>query len=391
MSDPNFSNLSNLSNLLNLLNPLNLFLLTFILIYDCAKSLFMKPIIIITLFIAGSCLSCQSQSTNNSSSFDGTTLTGMSAAANDFLKTLSANQKKKIQFDFDENERYNWHYVPKSRKGVPLKELSDAQQKAAMKLLRTALSDTGFEKTTAIIHLEGILREVEGREVNDDYRDPGKYYFSIFGNPAIDSIWGWRLEGHHISLNFSIKDNALVAATPGFLGTNPAVVLSGPEKGKYILKNETDLGFSLLHSLDASQQAKAIIDKDAPSEIITGASRKAMIEQPQGILYNELNDAQQKIFIRLLSIYIHRYTRLFAMNMMKEIENKGLNNLRFAWAGAQQQGIGNPHYYRIQGPTIIIEYDNTQNNANHIHTVIRDLENDFGGDELLEHYKKGRH
>lgn len=315
----------------------------------------------------------------------------MAAAANEFLKTLSAKQKSQIQFDFDENERYNWHYVPKSRKGVPLGDLSEVQQKAAMELLRTALSDTGFKKTTAIIQLEGILREAEGRPANDDYRDPGKYYFSIFGNPVTGSIWGWRLEGHHISLNFSVKNNSLVAGTPGFLGTNPAVVLSGPEKGKYILKNETELGFALLHSLDASQQKKAISSNDAPSEIITGASRKAMSEQPQGILYSELNSSQQKIFIQLLSIYIHRYTRLFAMNMMKEIETKGLDNLRFAWAGAQQQGVGNPHYYRIHGPTIIIEYDNTQNNANHIHTVIRDLQNDFGGDELLEHYKKGRH
>ena len=113
-----------------------------------------------------------------------------------------------------------------------------------------------------------------------------------------------------------------------------------------------------------------------------------MIDQPEGILYGELNNDQQKIFMQLLSIYIHRYTSLYVMTMMKEIESAGLNNLQFAWAGAQQQGPGNPHYYRIQGPTIIIEYDNTQNNANHIHTVIRDLKNDFGGDELLDHYKR---
>ncbi len=351
----------------------------------------MKAIVIIFLFIAGTFLSCQSQSTKSTSSFSGENLSGMSAAANELLKTLSTKQKDKIQFDFDGNERYNWNYVPKSRKGLPLKELSEAQQKAAMQLLRTALSDTGFEKATAIIHLEAILRDVEGRGANDDYRDPGKYYFSVFGIPATNSTWGWRLEGHHISLNFSVKDNVLAAATPGFLGTNPAVVLSGPEKGKYILRNETELGFSLLHSLDTNQLTKAVIDKEAPSEIVTGASRKAMIEQPQGILYSELNNAQQKLFIQLLSIYIHRYTRLFAANMMKEIETKGLNNLRFAWAGAQQQGVGDPHYYRIHGPTIIIEYDNTQNNANHIHTVIRDLANDFGGDELLKHYKKGSH
>ena len=355
-------------------------------------SIFMKPIIIILLFITGSFLSCQSQSNNNNASQPAQKdLGGMAEAANEFLETLSAKQKNKIQFDFGENERYNWHYIPKTRKGVPLKELTEVQQKAGMELLHTALSDTGFEKTIAIIQLEAILREAEGHAPNDEYRDPGKYYFSIFGNPATDSIWGWRLEGHHISLNFSAKNNLLVSGTPGFLGTNPAIVLSGPQKGRFILKNETNLGFELLHSLDADQLNKAVIENDAPSEIITEASRKAMIGQPQGILYSELNRSQQEIFIQLLSVYIHRYTRLFAMNMMKEIEKTGLNHLRFAWAGVRQPGIGNPHYYRIHGPTIIIEYDNIQNNANHIHTVIRDLKNDFGGDELLEHYKKSRH
>ena len=354
------------------------------------KKIQMKPVVILLLFTAGSFSSCQSQSNNkNEVNLKPTRkdLSGMAAAANEFLQTIQASQKDKIQFDFDETERYNWHYVPKSRKGIPLKDLTAAQQKAAMAMLRTALSDTGYNKTTAIIALEATLREAEGRSADDSYRDPGKYYFSIFGNPATDSIWGWRLEGHHISFNFSAKNNSLVSGTPGFLGTNPAIVLSGPDKGKYILKDETELGFSLLHSLDAAQLKKTMIDEDAPADIITGASRKAMIEKPEGIFYRELNGGQQKIFLQLLSIYIHRYTRLFAMQMMNEIETAGLNNLHFAWAGSQQPGIGNPHYYRIQGPTIVIEYDNTQNNANHIHTVIRDLKSDFGGDELLEHYK----
>lgn len=342
---------------------------------------------IIALFITGTFLSCFSQPANNESTkLPGKELTGMAAAADDFLKTLSQGQKDKIQFHFDADERYNWHFVPKSRKGLPLGDLSDTQKKAAMTLLHTALSDTGFEKTTSVIKLEAILREVEGRPVDDDYRDPGKYYFSMFGNPAGDSIWGWRLEGHHISFNFSAKDNMLISGTPGFIGTNPAIVLSGPEKGWYILKNETDIALALLHALNADQMKKAVISNNAPNEIITGNNRKAMIDKPEGVLYSELNNEQQKLFMQLLSIYIHRYTRLFAESMMKEIAAAGLNNLRFAWAGAQQAGVGNPHYYRIQGPTIIIEYDNTQNNANHIHTVIRDLKNDFG-DELLEHYK----
>ena len=344
--------------------------------------------IMIALFITGAFLSCLSQPGNNENTkLPGKGLAGMAAAANDFLKTLSPAQKQQIQFPFTADERYNWHYVPKSRKGLPLGALSEAQKKAAMALLHTALSDTGFEKTTSIIKLEAILREVEGRPKDDDYRDPGNYYFSLFGNPATDSIWGWRLEGHHISFNFSAKDNLLISGTPGFLGTNPAIVLSGPEKGWYILKDETETAVTLLHALDAGQLKKAVISNDAPSEILTANKRKAMINKAEGILYSELNNEQQKLFMQLLSIYIHRYTRLFAASMMQEIESAGLNDLRFAWAGAQQPGVGNPHYYRIQGPTIIIEYDNTQNNANHIHTVIRDLKHDFG-DELLEHYKE---
>lgn len=331
---------------------------------------------LVFLFTIAGFLSCKSQPG-----------TGMAATASHFLQTLSAKQRNDIQFSFDNKERHNWHYVPRSRKGIPLTELNQEQRKAAMALLRTALSDTGFIKTQSIINLEAILRGVEGRSDDDDYRDPGKYYFTIFGNPASDSIWGWRIEGHHISLNFSTENNRLVSGTPGFLGTNPAIILSGPEKGKHILKDETELGLSMLNSLDATQKGKAVIDSRAPGDIVTSASREAMIDKPEGILYSELNPAQQKIFIQLLSVYIHRYTRLFAMDMMREIEEAGLNKLRFAWAGVLQTGPGNPHYYRIHGPTIIIEYDNIQNNANHIHTVIRDLKNDFGGDELLEHYK----
>jgi hypothetical protein len=179
----------------------------------------------------------------------------------------------------------------------------------------------------------------------------------------------------------------LVSGTPGFIGSNPAVVLSGPEKGLEILKDETQLGFNLLHSLNADQKQKAVMSVKAPGDIITASDRKAMIENPQGILYSGLNSQQQKLFMQLLSLYIHRYTATFASTMMKELEDAGMSNLRFAWAGDEQPGVGHPHYYRIQGPTIIIEYDNTQNNANHIHTVVRDLKNDFGGDLLLEHYK----
>ena len=344
----------------------------------------MNRITILILLLAGNFLSCYCQSTSSVSR-------DMTTAAIKFLQSLSPTQNAKAQFAFIDSERYNWHYVPIERKGIPLRELTAEQRKTGMDLLHTALSDTGFSKTIAITQLELVLREVDNRPADDDHRNPEKYYFSIFGDPASNSVWGWRFEGHHVSFNFSSKNNQLISATPGFLGTNPAIVLSGPEKGKQILKDETELGLGFLQSLDAPQMGKAIIDKTAPGEILTAASRKAMLNDPQGILYNELTNDQQKLFFQLLSIYIRHYTRLFADSKMKEIQSAGLNNLRFAWAGEQQTGPGHPHYYPIQGPTIIIEYDNTQNNANHVHTVVRDLKNDFGGDELLEHYKSNKH
>src|SRR5436190_1319344 len=344
----------------------------------------MNRLIVLALYLAVNFSACRSQPPALSST------TPREAAVN-FLGSLSVNQKKQAQFLFSDDERYNRHFIPKSRKGIPLKELDAAQRNTAFSLLRMTMSDTGYRKATAIIELEDILRESENRPVGDEYRDKGKYYFSIFGDPAVDSIWGWRLEGHHVSLNFSSENNRLVSGTPGFLGTNPAIVLSGPEKGRQILQDETVLGLALIQSLDEQQKKKAIISGDAPGDIITSNARKAMINDPKGILYGELNSTQQRLFMQLLSIYIHRYTNLLAKIMMNEIETAGLNNLRFAWAGDQQTGVGHPNYYRIQGPTLIIEYDNTQNNANHVHTVLRDLKNDFGGDELLEHYNNSRH
>ena len=357
-------------------------------VMNCSCS---KQVVILFAFLLQSFLSCHSQTDTKARQNTPASLSEMAKAADVFLHTLSEKQKTKIQFGFNEEERYNWNYVPRSRKGLTLNEMDDQQMKAAFALLQTALSDIGFNKTNSIIQLENVLRQVENRSAGDTYRDQGNYSFSIFGNPATDTIWGWRLEGHHIAFNFSSKDNRLVSGTPSFFGSNPGIVLSGSEKGKFILKDEAELGFALLYSLNKEQKDKAIFSNEAPGEILTAASRHAMINDPKGILYNELDSSQQKIFLQLLSIYIHRYTRLFAEGMMKEIEEAGLNNLRFAWAGDQQPGIGHPHYYRIQGPTIIIEYDNIQNNANHIHTVIRDLKNDFGGDELLKHYKNDQH
>lgn len=314
---------------------------------------------------------------------------GMVAAANRFISLLNSDQKALTIYRFDSAEHFNWHFVPlDNRKGIEMNKLNAEQSAAAVNLIKTGLSEDGYAKARAIMQLEIVLKAIEKHADSDHYRDPGKYFITIFGNPSAKDIWGWRLEGHHISFNFSSDGNRLVAGTPGFLGSNPATVLSGPQKGVRVLKSEEEAGFELLHLLNAEQLKIASVDTVAPADIITFASRKAMIENPRGISYTAMNAAEQTAFMQLLSIYIHRYTKLFAEDMMKEIEAAGMDKLLFAWAGSHEKIPGHANYYRIQGPTIIIEYDNSQNNANHIHTVVRDLKRDFGGDELLEHYQR---
>ena len=308
-------------------------------------------------------------------------------AANQFISLLDKAQKDSTLFPFDTEERYNFHFVPMARKGITFNDLNADQKKAAIVLIRSCLSEQAFQKTQQIMALDQVLKVLENRKPEDHYRDTGNYHISIFGIPAPNTIWGWRFEGHHLSFNFSVDKQKLVAGTPGFLGSNPAIVLDGPQKGKQVLKDETDMGFDLLHSLNTNQLQKAIMDTTAPKDIITFDKRSARMQNDAGIGYAELTPVQQQLMLQLINLYIHRFTKLFANDMLKEIQQGGLEKLRFTWAGRTQKGVGNPHYYRILGPTLVIEYDNTQNNANHVHSVVRDLKHDFGGDELLEHYK----
>jgi hypothetical protein len=310
----------------------------------------------------------------------------LSENANKFLGTLDASLKSKAQYTFDDAERFDFHFVPRSRNGVPLKELSSSQRDAVMTLLKSSLSEQGFKKATSIIQLENVLREIEGRGSSDTYRDPLNYSITIFGTPSKTAPWGWRLEGHHISLNFSSINASLESSTPSFFGSNPAIVPSGAEKGKQILKAETDLGFALVNSFNSDQLRTARFSETAPSEIFTANNRKATVLEPKGIGYSQMNAAQKKEFIQLLNVYVKNYSMGFSSRLMAKIEKAGIENLSFAWAGSLKPGAG--HYYRIQGPMLLIEYDNTQTNANHVHSVVRDLTNDFAEDILKEHYEK---
>ncbi len=307
------------------------------------------------------------------------------AAAKQFLQTLDADSRKQANFDWTDAERFNWNFVPMARKGLPLKAMNEQQRKAALHLLQTCTSTQGYKKATSIMAMETVLKALENRGPDDHYRDPINYYFSIFGEPGLQKPWGWRVEGHHVSLNFTAVNNSLVAGTPAFFGSNPGIVPSGPEKGKQILKEETEVAFELLHALDKTQLSQAMIATDAPREIITGNKRKAMLLDPPGLPYSKMTSSQQQLLKHLVAVYVDNYTKLMADILLKEITAAGWDKMSFAWAGASAWGGG--HYYRIQNPAILIEYDNTQNNGNHVHTVLRDLQHDFGEDLLQEHYQ----
>lgn len=303
-----------------------------------------------------------------------------------FLNLLDESQKTKVLYAYDDEERFNWHFVPRERNGLPFKEMNEKQHQAALALLKTCLSEQGYQKANNIIALENVLREVESRPADDTYRDPMNYSITIFGTPAADSLWGWRIEGHHMSINFSSADSQIISSTPTFWGSNPAVVRTGRYRGRQILKQETDLGFTLVNSLDMNQLRTAVIAEKAPADIITGNQRKAELQEPSGLAYTEMSEQQKKLLMQLLNVYVKNYQLGFSKRLMEKIEKAGIENLSFAWAGSLQPGAG--HYYRIQGPMLLIEYDNTQNNANHVHTVVRDLTNDFAEDILREHYQK---
>ncbi len=313
----------------------------------------------------------------------------MNAIVSAFLKTLSADQRKEVALPYADLARFDWNFTPRARKGLTFKNMNPAQRKAAMAMVRLVLSQEGYSKAEQIIDLENVLRVVESRPANDTYRDPENYAFLVFGTPGNDP-WGWRVEGHHLSLHFSSIDNQ-VTYTPSFMGSNPGEVTADvPQKGKRILRAEQDMAFELLHSLDAAQLAKANLGQKAPNEIFTSNARKASLAKMEGVPMGELNASQKAVFKGLIMAYLQRYHVTLKNQQWAELEKNGLDKIHFAWLGDQQPeiGTGHGHYYRIHGPTFLIEFDNTQNGGNHIHSVVRDLTSDFGEDLLQAHYEK---
>ncbi len=310
----------------------------------------------------------------------------MSEAANAFLASLSPELKAKGAMEFESDLRHDWHYVPKERKGISLKELDKKQKDLVHELLDSAMSRKGLIKANTIIDLEKVLFEMEKK---NPIRDSENYFVLIFGEPSEKGTWGWRFEGHHLSLNFTIVKGEFVTGTPHFMGSNPGEVMEGEKKGTRPLALEEDLGRQLVTALDEDQRKTAIFSDVALKEIVSGASRTVKPLEPAGLAFSDMNKEQGELLLNVMREYIYRYRAEIADDDWKKIRTAGFEDIHFAWAGSIEKGKG--YYYRVQGPTFLLECDNTQGNANHIHTVWRDFQNDFGEDLLKRHYQRTSH
>lgn len=311
----------------------------------------------------------------------------MADAAKVWLASLSDEQKSIAVFPLADAERENWHFVPRPfegegmRKGLTIKEMRPDQRHLAYALLSTALSHRGYTTALEIMSLEQVLWELENHSPK---RDTERYYVTIFGEPGGKS-WAWRFEGHHLAMNFTIADGRIASGTPNFFASNPGEVREGPRAGLRVLAGEEDVARALVQSLDASQKGKAVVDAKAPNDILTGAEKSVAPLDGKGIAYGELAPEQQTQLRALMDVYIRRVKRELADAELAQIEKAGLDKIVFAWLGGTEKG--QPHYYRVQGPTFLLEYANTQNGANHVHAVWRDFKGDFGRDLLKEHYQ----
>jgi len=318
----------------------------------------------------------------------------MAAAAAEFLHALSAGQRERAVFALEADERLRWHFVPDemhARNGIALKDLDAAQQGRAHALLQSGLSQSGYLTANAIMALERVLAVLEsnGRFV----RDHENYRLTLFGTPAADGTWAWRFEGHHLSLHFQVVAGAVTVSTPSFFGSNPAHVTEGaqtPEQqGQRVLGAREDAGRRLVTALNAVQRLVAIISESAPRDIVTGAEYPIDPLAPAGVPAADLEPGQRQLLRALIRVYTDAMAADIAAARWAKIERDGFDSIAFAWAGSLD--AGEPHYYRVQGPSFLIEYDNVQNGANHVHSVWRDFDGDFGEDLLRAHYADQPH
>ena len=306
----------------------------------------------------------------------------LSKSVENFLGTLEDAQRDRAVFGFDDPERWHWFYVPQPRLGFPVWDMNETQREAGLNVLRTALSESGFKTVATIRKLEEVLRIKEGDD--GKRRNQDKYYFSIFGEPGGGAPWGLRFEGHHLSLQWTVLGSGVIASTPQFFGTNPAEVREGPMKGTRVLGAIEDEARALVKSLSPALRAQAVRSDKAPKDILSGTERQAVIDAREGVAYSALDKEQQARVTALIEAMAVAQVKEVAKQRWARVRKDGLDTVTFSWMGGLERG--DAHYFCLHGDTFLLEYDNIQNEANHVHLVWRDLGNDFGDDVLKRHY-----
>ncbi|MDA0936997.1 MAG: DUF3500 domain-containing protein [Bacteroidetes bacterium] len=311
-------------------------------------------------------------------------LSGVSALIN----SLTPAQKEIVSFALEDPAKTRWHYLPHdsfAREGLPLSEMTAGQIEKTYALLEAYLSESGYDQMQQIIDLENYLAIVE----NNPYkRDASKYYIAFYGTPHKDSLWAWSFEGHHLSLNFTVSPEA-IAFAPAFWGSNPGIVPIGPEQGKIVLKTDHNLGLQLVNSHSPAQLEQTLVSSKTYGEILTQNQDAVALIPNNGIAYRQLQAPQKKLLKQIIHHHLDRMEKPVSQKAQELLENENWNEITFSWAGKTEKLKA--HYYRIQGQSFLIEYDNSQNNGNHIHAVWREFNGDFGKDLIQEHYQKGGH
>ncbi|PKB84217.1 MAG: hypothetical protein BZY88_00360 [SAR202 cluster bacterium Io17-Chloro-G9] len=308
----------------------------------------------------------------------------MTVACTEFLNSLSPDQEAKATYPYLDGERIFWYFPPLNRHGLPLRDMDSKQRGLAFKVMASGLTDRSYEQAKSIIEHEDVLGPLEKEQGTITFvRDTELYYFTIFGEPGGQEPWGWRVEGHHVCLNYSIWGNKVISATPFFFGVNPAEVRKGPKLGLRILGAREDLAFELMESLDLGQRAKAIIYDEAPLDILTFNSSKVSLPREEGLPASAMSGTQKEMLMALMTEYVSQAHGDIAQERLDRFKTQGIDNIHLAWAG--QVDKTKEHYYRLHGGDFVVEFDNRQNGANHIHSVWREIENDFAADVLREH------
>ncbi len=312
-----------------------------------------------------------------------TAAANMRSACTALTDTFTEGQSDKASYPYMDAERVYWYYAPINRHGLPLRDMSESQQHLTYQLMKTGLSEEGNKRAVQIIDHEQILGIIEKEtKVIMWERDPQLYFFTVFGDPESDQPWGWRIEGHHLSLHFSIWKDDIISSTPFFFGANPAEVQKGPKKGLRILGPREDLALELMANLSPSQIKKALIFDEAPADILTFSAARASLPYEEGLPASQMDKTQLGILSKLISEYIGQINEDLS-SVIETTWQEKITGIHLAWGGAAS--AGKPHYYRLHGGTFLAEYDNRQNDANHIHSVWRDTDNDFAVDVLRDH------